>query len=214
MKRYIKAAVVNPLDEEPGVRCDIARETEDLNLIDEFVKDDAYKVRLALANNPNISEDVLDSIISNEWNQEQLLHDSSTLPIVLRKIYNEYNTHYNRKDLAQHHNTPSDILSEIWKTERGLRGVILMNPNVSTELLWYAVNSENPHERSAVPFNSSATEDMLIKLSEDTDPEVLAAVASSPSTPIEILQKLAQDADAGVRISAKMTLRDLGEYTE
>lgn len=215
MKRYIKSAVVNPMDEDQSDLVEIARLTDSdelLHRIFNYMRNNAYTwgIALALLDNPNTPEDMVQYLLGTDYYARQYAV-SGKLPDRLRYIANNsvrYPSHYTLEELiAQNPNLPSDILDEYLYSSK-LRGYVAMNPNLSSESIESLAHSQNNYMRSCVTMNPAISSELLTELSTDPDEEVRAGVANHSNTPVEVLQRLAEDEISGVRLVAKATLRE------
>lgn len=215
MKRYIKSAVIDPMDEGQSDLVEIARLTDSdelLHRIFNYMQNHTYTwgIALALLDNPNTPDDMVQYLLNIDYYARQYAV-SGKLPDRLRYIANNsvrYPSQSTLEELiAQNPNLPSDILEE-YLNSRKLRGYAAMNPNLSSNAIESLAHSQNNFMRSCVTMNPAISSELLIELSTDPDEEVRAGVANHSNTPVEVLQRLAEDEVLGVRLVAKATLRE------
>jgi hypothetical protein len=213
MKRYIRSAIVNPLDENVFDKIEIARSTDDIDLIRDLYAyattgNGVAAIRDAiLYKNPNTPMDIIEKVVDDEY-LARVYACNGTCPDVLAKIARKYRDHRAIPTfLAQNPNVPSDILVK-YLNDYTVRGYAAMNPGLSDEMFIMLANDSSTYLRGCVALNPGISPELLTELAEDPDEEVRQCVAQNSNTPIEVLQKLTNDSSSGVCIDARCTLRE------
>ena len=215
MKRYIKFATVNPMEEDLSDKAVIARETSDVNLIYQlydYMKsiNNGWDLGYALLDNPNTPDDIVDDLLSTTYYVRQYA-TTGTLPDRLRYIADRFINDANIKShIALNPNTPSDTL-EYFLSNKKLVGYVLMNPGLSKELIESYAHNGDSYTRSCIVFNPSISPTLLTEMANDPDEEIRSGVACNSNTPIDVLERLSNDESGGVRLAAKSTLQELSE---
>lgn len=220
MKRYIKADIVDVVDESADTRAELAKSTRSVHVMQQLFQDKSFRVRKCLLENPNLPEDMYNFLIKNNFLVGLAVNDPETSPETLRKIFNEYSRQGKTYGVsgrqvmeyfANNSNTPSDVLRDLASHPSIIiRKYVAMNPNLPSDLMLKFANHTDKDIRSSVAFNPSVTPDILRKMSDDPEDEVRSAVASNTNTPTDVLQKLYTDSDHGTSFCARCTLKTLG----
>ena len=63
MKRYINATVLSTLDESIGAQAEIAKSTQDTEVLAELTESSSWVVKLAIIENPIVTEDILQKLL-------------------------------------------------------------------------------------------------------------------------------------------------------
>lgn len=107
------------------------------------------------------------------------------------------------KDLAEHPNTPLEVLVELRELALNpdpyVRAAVARNASASSELLIHLSQDSDGGPRRSVAENVNTPTEVLIQLSMDPEWFVRHFVALNPKTPIAQLNQLATDENAYVR---------------
>ena len=215
MKRYIKSAIINPLDEDLPTKVLIARtsgDTELLRSLYEYANNNPNRIfhiiNESLLKNPNTPKDIIDVLIDDDFYARQYACLDDASPDILAEIERKHRRHKAIPSfLAQNPNTPNNILKKYFEVDV-LRGYAAMNPGLSNELMTELAHSSSAFLRGCVASNPSISPELLTELSEDSDEEVRGDVAGNSNTPVEVLLRLTNDSSSGVRVSARITLQE------
>ena len=162
MKRYIKAAIVNILDEDADVQLELASDpnTDKYTLAELAHSNDIYVLRDVLKN-PNTSSDTIDDVVDNiiDGNAD---HSGRTIMTTLgcaasNPSAND-NTLIKLSEFVMKH-----LHSEPWN----LYGPLLENPNTPPEALSILINKDTHNAHSvtdAIIMHPNVTLDVLKKL--------------------------------------------------
>ena len=217
MKRYIRNATINPLDEDLQSKIEIAEHTPSeatIRQLYDFMKNskNAWNIGTALLENPKTPRDIIDDLLSTPFYARGYAN-SGKLPERLRDIAEYFQRDAGiRCSIAQNPNTPQAILEDYLKNEsKGLQRYVALNPGLSEEIIDELAHSPDASMRYAVALNPSISPKLLAELSSDEDEEVRGGVAMNPNTPVDALFQLTEDDSAGVRITAIGLLTTLGE---
>lgn len=114
MKKYIQSAILD-ISEEPTVtRRDIAKDTDDIAILDKLASDKDEYVRRFVSANPNATADILRKVNDNT----------------------SYNEDVVNKNIALNPNTPVDVLKELMSYGDYLvQEQVVKNPNATPELI-------------------------------------------------------------------------------
>lgn len=217
MKRYIRNATINPLDEDLLSKLDIAENTQSEDTIRQlydFMKNSkgAWDIGGALLNNPKTPRDIIDDMLSTPFYARGYAN-SGKLPERLQDIAEYFQRDAGiRSSIAQNPNTPQDVLEDYLQNgSKGLQRYVALNPGLSREIIEKLAHSPDDHMRYAISLNPSISPELLTELSLDENDEVRSGVAMNPNTPIDTLFRLTEDDSAGVRVTARGLLVTLGE---
>ena len=141
-------------DEEPW---ELAKTTNDVNLLKQLSEDENKWVRGGVALNPKTSVDMLKKLSEDkDW--------------------------YVRESVASNLNTPVNVLVRLSKDkDRDVRTAVAKNSRISFEVLKQLSKDKDRVVRKAVAQNLNCTEDILRKLSEDNSDYVRREVVKNQS---------------------------------
>ena len=217
MKRYIRNATVNPLDEDLQTKIEIAEHIPSeatIRQLYDFMKNskNAWDIGTALLENPKTPRDIVDDLLSTPFYARGYAN-SGKLPERLQDI-----AEYFQRDagiicsIARNPNTPQAVLEDYLKNgSKELQRYVALNPGLSREIIEKLAHSPDDHMRYAISLNPSISPELLTELSLDENEEVRSGVAMNPNTPIDTLFRLTEDDSAGVRVAARGLLVVLGE---
>jgi len=162
-------------DKDETVRSVVARNLENLQLLEKLSKDTSEHVRRSVVYNELTPFEILKNLTSDR---------SSGV----------------RQSIAQKDPVDSrllDILSD--DADRSVRSAIAQNESTGPTTLLKMTDDTVEWVRVFIAMNESATPDVIDKLSYDTSKRVRSFVASNPSTRSETLQIMSGDSDKWVR---------------
>ena len=157
-------------------------ELTDPQQLDFFARDGSKKVRLAVAENPNIPMSAIKLLVRDT----DSIVRSSVWQTVEEKITDEQMLSALSSD-------------EDWK----LRSWAAGNPNTGSGLLSNLANDDEQMVRKCVAKNPAASPDLLFFLARDVKWPVRLAVAANPHTPSDAISNLKNDVEADVRKAAQ-----------
>ena len=235
MKRYIKATIAKLSDEPIDIKLEVLA---DPNITPDMLTDlsesnsdfEDWKVRYAIASNPNTPAAVLDKLATDEVDliRRNVASNPNTSEATLLKLTNDSylavlcaalqnpNCTSNilnllisngdellRRRIAT--NTQDiDILSILVDDENAdVRYEVAINPHTTSELLHKLVSDSDRFVRREVASSQNTSEEDLAYLSEDPDRDVRWNIADNENTPIQVLQTLIADKSPYVRKAAK-----------
>ena len=181
MKRYVKAAVSDLLDEDPEVIREIARTSSDTELLQKIFehygnpKDYEYFYCLDLAQNENTPKDILTKLADFRYDTmiRAAVAENPNTPVKTLYGLTKYSYTDILRGLAKNVNAPQDLLSKLSKDlDVWVCAHVAGNPNTSRE--------------------------DLVALSKHSDPSVRYAVAKNRNVPREIIETLADDPNRDV----------------
>jgi len=183
MKRYIKSAINNILDESTWFQMEQASHTDDPRVLAQLAKSPNLQVRYRVACNPCTSISTLATLTedSDEYVRAGVAENDNVTEDLLRKLGND-DTRVVLEWVALNNKTPSDVLIKLTGSYRDVRKFAAMHHNAPAEL--------------------------LVKLADNMDTDIRVAVAENENTPIEILKKLYNDSSWEVRASAEAAYLD------
>ena len=168
MKRYIRSAVVDILDESDDVRREVSRTTDNLRLIRKLAKSSDKSVMYDLTRNPNTPGDILESI-----------YDSG--------IWEDYYHGLMLDAIAHNPNTPPTILEKIIKSGHSV-SYVLSNKNCSADLLRKYSKSVDDYYKQRIARNPNTPTDVLVDYMDTKS--LYCHLAANPSFPAEYLSEL------------------------
>ena len=173
MKRYIRSAVVDILDEPKEIQEEIA-------------------------NNSKTSPRILKQLANSEYSNvlSAVAHNPHTPPDVLKHLYEKYYdptqtyTSNLMRNVISNPNLPDDILTDILKSENtNLQAAIAMNPKTPPEVLEQYARMNDWNVPRMVASNPNTPLDTLKYLT--SNPDCLYALVMNPSFPRNLLVKIA-----------------------
>ena len=201
MKRYIRAEVINLLDEDYTLRSELARSSCSTRELAALANDEYDSVRLYVAGNPFTSEDTLLKLAVDpeiEIRKTIACRMHLTMPVaeVLLDPSN-YEVESDRVSVAEciadNEYISPQILQYTWDScpVWDVRASTARNQNVTPELTRELIMDDHFQIRMLAAHNPNTDESVLNILADDPDWEVVCEVASSPNVTPEILDKLA-----------------------
>lgn len=206
MKRYIRAAIVNPQDEDAWARIQMAKTSRSLEIIEQCFNDENYNVVAGLLCNPNTPDYMIDTLLENPFYQDIAARSLETRPDIFNKLVRCPDRV--RKTLVKNPKVPEDVLARLWLSE-DLRCEVSANYGISDELLRKSVYEGDEYSKAGATQNPKITPELLAVLATDADQYVRCGVACNSKTPVDILKKLAKDPKDEVRYLARTTLREI-----
>lgn len=187
-----------------------------------------WDVNKWLAYNPNVPQDILEKLASDEnvTIRRRVARNANLLPL-LRRIAKEEKDKDVLVSLAKNPSIPLDVVEILYE-----RGIIwekykkrLLSNEVPPEELAKSLNalpeelkelstSEDKYIREKVAENLNTPQDVLEKLSRDEEYNVRAGVAENSNTPILVLETLSKDEDRFVRSRVASNLNTPGLILE
>lgn len=167
-----------------------ASNTRKSDVIDRLSKDRDYRVRQAIANNPNTDWVTLSNMVAGETNKE-----------VLFSLAGAENLSY--RDL--------NVLS--FSEDADVRAAIAGRSDLSDANQATAYRDRASKVRVAYARNRNVDSSHLFVLALDESPDVRLAVARNPATPVYLLKKLmgTEEPSTKIRLNARTTLHSLGK---
>lgn len=142
-----------------------------LDVLKNLMGDDSYLVICHIAQNNNITREILDSIIQR-----------------FPKTHSNFDLYY---FIVSNHKTPNDVLEDIYDSPIGerLSFDISLNPNASSDLLGdlYSPHSKDSDLYRSLADNPKTPTQILRFLYKDYGNLVSSRLTSNPSTPADIL---------------------------
>jgi len=164
-----------PDDYVDDICVELAAYSDDPEVLLELAKDEYWKVREFVSENPNT-------------------------PLEALKILSEDDDKDVRVYVAQNPNTTIDILEQLmYDEEWEVRWEVARNPNISIDMLRQLANDKNEQVRIQVAANPNTPSDVLRNLANDENEQVKFEVARNFNTPEDVLRELANDEGAYVR---------------
>lgn len=201
MKRYVRSAMyahddysdLDAFSANRFDRCTVARNTDDLELMEVYAFDPDSLVKANLLENPNLTLDTFNMMV-----------DTLGQTVLVR--------------VATSTKTPPEILSSLLgHSDFEVR--VRAAGNESTPIDSIAAHIQDKAVLRGVADNSNRNL-FLDALMTSEDPYVLSKLAKSTKTPREVLERLAQHSNTFIRYTAIKTLRNLdrrrdqrGRYT-
>lgn len=193
MKVYIQGsgyANYDVFDQDPNVRANIAKATDDIELLEIYSQDPEEYVRAAVAGNKYTPIEVYQnlSIDPSFYVRSELACNRAVPPAILQSMYDDIiGVQYNLADDAIYGG--GDAPEYLW----WLIGNIAANPNTPERVLRDFATAAHWGPRTKVASNPSTPADVLDYLSNtDIDEDVLSNITVNPSAP-EYVIKQAED---------------------
>lgn len=130
-----------------------------------------------------------------------LLARTSKNPRILKRLSHDEDI-YVRQAVASNHNTPGDILVELFSSYPAFAHDIASNTGAPEDVLKQLAESTDPYTCYYVATNPSATPEVLELLVDATDPYIRDGVLTNPNVTIDIAEQLIDDPEPFVRADA------------
>lgn len=187
-------------------------------LLEGFSADEDWRVRQAVASNPNLGVEWLAVLASDSDRdvRQAVAANLATPPEVLERLVGDENEEV-RTLAAANPNVPAGVLELLARAEaqdaalppqelgrmasfsEWARRIAASHPNAPQETLERCQADSDWHTRLAVARNPKASPEILSALATDSDPDVRQAVARHPNTPQDFLERLSSDDQPDVR---------------
>jgi len=185
LKQIILEAVGNNFSKmKVGERKKIAETTTDLNHHEKLKNDKSDTVRIALAQNPHVSDDVLRHLSNN----------------------NDYSSIYALENMAKRPHLNKELLERPDSVSQEFLAMHTTDPDIHNKLKQHHISSV----RARLAKNTSIHPDLLLSFKNDERPSVRRCVAERTKH-IPTLIKLLSDNDNNVRQEATRTLNKIEE---
>jgi hypothetical protein len=211
MKRYIKSAVLNIIDSDIDTQLEVARTSEDPEVLADLVNSRFTDVQLEVAKNPNISLDVLDALSRKGVRVREAVaknpNISENIMWRLLKDKGGYVSYTMIRNLGNMKNLSTETIRRLLTDKSlsfidtdALRNSIARHPNTPKGILARLLKTKNADkDRSYMTAiqNPNFPADKIRELydkykSEDSlyGNNVLYAISRSPNAPADILLEL------------------------
>lgn len=172
----------------------------------ELLKFNAYDVDVAVAQNPNITPDVLDALARSKRKYGEVLslvaNNPLTRPETVSRLIKDGLLH--PQDVARNRLTPVKLLDQWAKSEdNGYHLQLASNPSSSADSLRHLAESASHYVRINVVGNPNCPGSVIISLMEDDNTEVRDAAKSrlfGVNCPPDALWQLAKSTDDEMRL--------------
>lgn len=187
---------------------DAAKSLEGFNhIMKGLSKTDAMDMRELIAQEEEISPDVLDELANTKTDNEYFLafiaKNPNTPPAALARMAQERGQ-YIQEWVARHPNAPPETLLNLSKKseffEYNIRYGVARNENTPYAALKTLARDEHENIRSLVAMRKDLPEDLMDLLADDREPGVKTTVAANESAPDYVLERLALDGNQNVRM--------------
>jgi hypothetical protein len=130
-----------------------------------------------------------------------LVSQANTSADYLEIIFSEYsNNHHIIHHLAQHPNTPPQILEKLAEFEEvTIRAAVAENPNLGERSLLALLEDKSSDVRNAAIKNPSISMAVIDELEWRKNHQQREAIAQNPSVPLSVLKFLVEDENCNVR---------------
>ncbi|MDP3537951.1 MAG: WGR domain-containing protein [Azonexus sp.] len=182
-----------------ALRCAVASNPNSPdNLLVKLAEDGAIEVRIKIARNPSISQELM-SKLSEEIELVPAVAQNINCPSQLLEKLSKLKNDEVRSNIASNPNCPVQLLKKWSKFEVGsIRASVAGNQSLSVDILKELASDDDTYVRMMVACNPACPKDLLVGLSEDVDSDVRSSVAESEHCSVEILATLENDPNPDV----------------
>ena len=218
MKRYIKSAVFDALNEDVNTRLEIAESTSSPELLDRLSYDNVDAVVFNVLLNPNTSAKTLRRFTQPPYTtldsasiQADLAFEHPNMDVEVLRSFRQYPRFY--ENIVRNPSTPTDVLEKMAymaesSGDSSLLGCIVANPNAPVSLLQRVLTGDNDRVRNKMALNLNLSYEMQSYLAEHCGKWGKMNLAGNPNLHPDIRKKLASDADSEVAFFAKAIVDD------
>ena len=221
MKRYIKSAIGNPLQEDRDTQWELAQTSDDTDLLSQLAESYDEQIVYQVLKNPNTSPELLKKFVdinprayNYDWHKAELAMENPNMPIEVLSDLDKYSHLW--ESIAVNDSTPVSVLQKLISkcpadNYIDLISIIAINPNAPMDLLDRMFNSDSIPNLCRLAKNTNLPRYMQESLSEHSDQYVRENLACNLGVDTDILQKLRNDESRSVSSYAAHTLSKRGE---